>query len=67
MTQIILHGNKSVHIDGYKCINNFTSKQLSVKCKEKDLIIRGCNLRIDSFTSVYMVISGTINDISWSD
>ncbi|MBQ9277314.1 MAG: YabP/YqfC family sporulation protein [Lachnospiraceae bacterium] len=67
MTQIILYGNKSIHIDGYKCIVSFTSKQLSVKCRNKTLNIKGCDLKIDSFTSVYMVISGTIDDISWSD
>ena len=67
MTQIILYGNKSVHIDGYKCIINFTSSRLSIRCKEKVLIIKGSNLMIDSFTSVYMVVSGIIDDISWSE
>ena len=65
MTQVILYGNKSVHIDGYKSIITFDSNHLCVNCKDKILSIKGSNLRINSFSGVCMVISGKIDDISW--
>lgn len=65
MTQIILFDNNSVHIDGYKSIINFNSEFMCVKCKDKVLKINGKNLQIDSFTEVYMVISGQIDSICW--
>ena len=65
MTQIILYDNKTIHIDGYKSIINFRSDELSVKCKERTLVIKGSELQIDSFSEVCMVVSGKINDVSW--
>lgn len=65
MTQVILYGNKSVHIDGYKSIITFDSERLCISCKNKILEIKGKELIIDSFTGVCMNISGYISDVSW--
>ena len=65
MTQVILYDNKTVHIDGYKSIIIFDSQKLSLKCKDRILVINGKNLLIDSFSGVCMVVSGIIENVSW--
>ena len=67
MTQIIMQGQSLIHIDGYDRIINFDTEAISLKCKDKILTVRGRGLRIDSFDSAKMQISGEfIYAAEWS-
>lgn len=65
MTRIIMEGQQSLHIDGYKGIISFSDTTICIRCKNKKLEVVGKDLKIESFTGTWMQIVGLIISISW--
>lgn len=67
MTRIILHDQKSMHIDGYRNILSFADDTICILCKKKVLEISGNGLYIASFNGIEMTVNGSISGIRWID
>lgn len=65
MTRIIMEGQNSLHIDGYKGIVSFSDSTICIQSKNNKIEIVGKDLIIESFTGTWMKIVGVIISINW--
>ena len=54
-----------IHLINYKLIKNISTSRIEILIKEKKLIIKGCNLIINSLDEYEMIIKGDIKGLEF--
>lgn len=61
--KITVHSNKCIYIENYKNISRCTENQITVRCKNMNLIVCGNCLKVDYYCREEIKIYGRIEKI----